>query len=78
MTAQDCRTVSLGGRDVAEVCFKSGELSFHFYVMPMDAMSERETGETPTLVAQASKAAAGWSDGRRLYVLARYTRLDAV
>jgi hypothetical protein len=51
MTAQDCRTVSLGGREVAEVCFKSGELSFHFSVMPMDALSERETGETPPLVA---------------------------
>ena len=51
MTTQVCRPVRLGGREVAEVCFKGGGHSFHFYARPIDAKSERKHGKTPTLVA---------------------------
>ena len=70
--------VRLGGREVAEVCFKNGGLSFHLYVMPIDAKSERKLGETSTLVAQASNAATGWPAGRLLYVLATGAGLDEI
>ncbi len=78
MKALGCRTVSLGGREVAEVCFKNGGLSFHLYAMPVDAKSELNLGKKPTLVAQASNAAAVWSDGRLLYVLATGAGMDAI
>ena len=78
MTTQGCRPVRLGGREVAAVCFKSGGLSFHFYVRPVAAKSERKLGAKPALVAQASTAAAAWSDGRLLYVLAIGAGLDEI
>ncbi len=51
MTTQSCRMVRLGGREVAEVGFKNGGLSFHLYARPIDAKSERKRGKTSTLVA---------------------------
>lgn len=78
MKAKGCRTLTLGGRELAEVCFERNGLVFHLYTMPRTALPELTLGAKPTLVAQAGKAAAVWSDEKLHYVLATGAGLDAI
>ena len=78
MKAKGCRTLTIGGRELAELCFERNGLVFHLYSMPRTALPELTLGAKPTLVAQAGKAAAVWSDDKLHYVLATGAGLDAI
>ena len=78
MKAKGCRTLTLGGRELAELCFERNGLVFHLYTMPRTALPELTLGVKPTFVAQAGKAAAVWSDDTLHYVLAIGAGLDAI
>ncbi len=78
MRAQGCRTLSLGGRDVVEVCFVRKGLVFHLYTLPRGAMPELPARAVPALVARATQAAAVWSDSKFHYVLATAAGMEAL
>lgn len=78
MRAQGCRTLSLGGRDMVEVCFERKGLVFHLYALPSAAMPELPARAEPALVERATQAAAVWSDSRFHYVLATAAGVDAL
>lgn len=78
MRAQGCRTLSLGGHEVAEVCFERGGIEFHLYALPLGAMPELPARAVPALVARATQAAAVWSDSKFHYVLATAAGMDAL
>jgi hypothetical protein len=70
-----CRTISFGGRDVIEVCFKRDGTQFHLYV-------SRRLGDSgaggPSFLAQAAGAAAVWSDDSFEYALASPAGTEAI
>ena len=76
LKATGCRTLSFAGRDVVEVCFVRSGADFHFYV----ARRVQSTGDlsTPSIVSEASGAAAVWADGRYVYALASTAGAEAI
>lgn len=78
MKAKGCRTLTLGGRELAEVCFERNGLVFLSHTLPRTALPDLTLKAKPTLVAQAGKAAAVWSDDTLHYVLATGAGSDAI
>ncbi|HEU5077986.1 MAG TPA: hypothetical protein VFT72_02165 [Opitutaceae bacterium] len=69
-----CRTLTLGGHEVAEVCFARAGLVYHLYITPrMKAL-----GSEPKFFEHDGGAAAGWSDARNSYVVATTSGLAAL
>lgn len=68
LRATGCRTLSLAGRDLVEVCFLRGGKGYHLYVMTrMD-----QVPRVPRLEERSGggAAAAAWSDERHSFILA--------
>ncbi len=78
MKAKGCRTLKVGGRELAELCFERNGLVFHLYALPREGLPELNLGAKPTLVARAGNSAAVWSDDRLHYVLATGAGMDAI
>lgn len=65
LKADGCRSLSVGGREVLEVCFQRGG-NFHIYV----ARREDFQGEaTPMFRESGTLASVAWADDRHAYVL---------
>lgn len=78
LQANGCRTLKFAGRDIVEVCFARGGVVFHLYVLPRDSWLGGAAQATPTLLAQANRAAAVWSDERFHYALATTEGMEAL
>lgn len=65
LKAEGCRSLTIGGREVVEVCFTRGG-SFHLYV----ARRGDFKGETePMFRERGTRASVAWADDRNAYVL---------
>ena len=62
-----CRTLSVAGHDVMEVCFERSGAEFHLYVARLGDVHSSEHG--PDYVSDAEGSAASWADSRYAYTL---------
>ena len=74
LRATGCRTLSIAGHEVVEVCFLRSGKDFHLYVMLPAAGVPRR----PVMLDGPTGDAAAWSDSRFSYVLATTDGLDAI
>jgi hypothetical protein len=73
-----CRTLNFAGHDVLEVCFARDGVEFHFYVTRRDGPMEDSIAKGPSYVAEASGAAAVWSDSQFVYAVASTGGVEAI
>ena len=73
-----CRTLSVAGREVLEVCFSRDGTSFHFYVARRSGATGEPARGGPSFVAGAAGAAAVWSDGRFDYAISSAAGVGAL
>ncbi|MEO6246057.1 MAG: hypothetical protein ABIQ12_11555 [Opitutaceae bacterium] len=65
-----CRTVSLGGRQVFEICFQRDGAWFHLYAARRDDASSGATvGGKTAFASVGGTAAAAWMDANNVYAL---------
>lgn len=69
LKAQGCRTVSIAGHEVFEICFKRGDGLYHLYLARRSDFAVGENAEVPVVFAQAQRSVAAWADKRLVYVL---------
>ena len=72
-----CRTLSVAGHDVLEVCFVRNGAEFHCYIGRADEFTS-DTSNGPTFIERGALAAASWADARFRYVVVGAGSLDAV
>ncbi|MEY2879127.1 MAG: hypothetical protein RLZZ15_1507 [Verrucomicrobiota bacterium] len=70
LRATGCRTVSVAGRDVLEVCFQRDGAWFHCYVARVTDFPGAGDGAAPSFSEQGGVAAAAWTRGAYRVVLA--------
>ena len=63
-----CRTLSVAGHEVMEVCFERNGSEFHLYVMARPASRDVPSG--PRFSAQNGMHSVMWTDAQHLYVMA--------
>ena len=63
-----CRTLSVAGHEVMEVCFERNGDEFHLYVMARPASRDLPSG--PRFDAQNGMYSVMWTDAQHLYVMA--------
>jgi hypothetical protein len=69
LKAQGCRTVSIAGHEVFEICFKRGDGWYHLYLARRSDFAAGENAGVPVVLAQAQRSVAFWADQRLVYVL---------
>jgi hypothetical protein len=72
-----CRTLTVAGHDVLEVCFLRGGVEYHCYICRAGDVHALSAGAT-SFVQQAGLAAAAWSKGAYHFVVVTDAGLDAV
>jgi hypothetical protein len=65
-----CRTVSVAGRDVLEVCFQRNGTWFHCYVARVEDFPGAPAKAGPIFAQSGKVAAAAWADGTHRFVVA--------
>jgi len=70
LQAKGCRVLSVGGREVLEVCFFREGGEFHFYVGRRQDFNIPEGHDGPMLVVQNGLATLTWADASNVYVVA--------
>jgi hypothetical protein len=69
LQALGCRTLTVGGRDVLEVCFKRDQV-YHLYVARRSDFPEVGAGSRPQFTTRENVSTALWADDKMVYVLA--------
>jgi hypothetical protein len=69
LAARRCRTVTLAGREMFEVCFERDGAWFHLYVGRRDAGSGPILDPHALLTARGELAATAWADAENIYAL---------
>lgn len=64
-----CRTLTIAGREVLEVCFSRGEM-FHLYIARRSDFPGPQSLAQPEIIARDGLASAVWTAGELVYVLA--------
>ncbi|MDB6094015.1 MAG: hypothetical protein JWM32_1577 [Verrucomicrobia bacterium] len=77
LRATGCRTLSLAGRDVLEVCFNRNGEWFHCYIARRTDFPD-ESGAGAVFAQKAQLASASWSDAKYRFVVISEAGLDAV
>ena len=72
-----CRTLSVGGHDVLEICFVRDGAEFHCYIGRAGEFAIPGTGSAE-FVQRGALAAASWADARYRFVVVSDAGLDAV
>jgi hypothetical protein len=65
-----CRTLTVAGRDVLEVCFKRDGHWFHCYVARRGDFPALAAAAQPVLASHGKITVASWADESHVYVLA--------
>ena len=78
LRATGCRTLSLAGHDVLEVCFQRDGVWFHCYVAKSADFPVSGTGAPAEFVQQAQLAGATWADATYRFVVVTDAGLEAV
>jgi hypothetical protein len=73
-----CRTVSVAGRDVLEVCFQRDGAWFHCYVARVEDFPGAPAKIAPSFAQSGKVAAAAWADGTHRFVVASIAGRAAV
>ncbi len=73
-----CRTVSLAGHDVLEVCFKRDGSWFHCYVARVEDFPGARAKAEPSFTQSGKVAAVAWADGTHRFVVASVAGRAAV
>jgi hypothetical protein len=73
-----CRTVSVAGHDVLEVCFKRDGAWFHCYVGRVEDFPEEPAKFAPNFAQSGKVIAATWADGTHRFVVASQAGRAAV
>ncbi len=73
-----CRTVSLGEREVLEVCFKRNGAWFHCYIAQRGDFPSLAATTVPALLDRNGASLASWSDPAHLYVVVSETGRTAL
>ena len=69
LKADGCRSLSLGGREVLEVCFERGGNEFHLYVARARDFPSTDSGSEPMFMERGRLASVSWRDGSHAYAL---------
>lgn len=73
-----CRTLSVAGHNVLEVCFVRNGTEFHCYIGRAKDFPETGADDGMTYIQRAGLAAAAWTKGAYRYVVVGDAGLDAV
>lgn len=73
-----CRTVSVAGRDVLEVCFKRDGAWFHCYIARVEDFPAQAATAGPVFAASGKVSAASWADGAHRFVVAGLAGREAL
>jgi hypothetical protein len=65
-----CRTVSVAGHDVLEVCFQRGGAWFHCYVARVEDFPDAPAKTEPNFAERGQVSVAAWADGAHRIVVA--------
>lgn len=68
LKAQHCRTVSIAGHEVFEICFERGSW-YHLYLGRRSDFAAGKNAGAPAFVEQLQRSAVSWTDGQLVYVL---------
>lgn len=70
LRAQGCRTLTIGGREVLQVCLKREGKLFHLYIAHSNDFPVAASGRPePAQLATRSAIASAWREGSRIYAL---------
>lgn len=64
-----CRTVSIAGREVFEICFQRDGSWFHLYAAQRSDFSSGRPDAKPPLISQGNFSATAWADSANAYAL---------
>jgi hypothetical protein len=64
-----CRSLTVAGHPVLEVCFWRAGAEFHVYIMRREEMPGLAVGQAPKLLARAAGSAAIWADQQHAFAL---------
>jgi hypothetical protein len=78
LRATGCRTLTVAGHDVLEVCFKRDGVWFHCYIAKCADFPGRETGAAAEFVQEAQLAGATWADTTYRFVVVTDAGVEAV
>jgi hypothetical protein len=73
-----CRTLTVGGHDVLEVCFKRDGQWFHCYMARRADFPALERAAAPEFAQRGKMAVTAWADAAYVYVVASPAAMDAV
>ena len=73
-----CRTVSVAGRDVLEICFKRDGTLFHCYIARVEDFPGSEAKSALSFAQSGAVTAATWADGAHRIVVASLAGRAAV
>lgn len=77
LQAANCRTLSVGGREVLEFCFGPNH-AFHLYIAPRTTFDTDGSELAPLFTEQGPLAAAAWADDRHVYTVVTNTGAAAL
>ena len=78
LRATGCRTLTLAGHDVLEVCFKRNGVWFHCYIAKCADFPVQGAGAPAEFVQEARLAGATWADATHRFVVVTDASLEAV
>ncbi|MCF3649064.1 hypothetical protein [Synoicihabitans lomoniglobus] len=64
-----CRSVSVAGHDVFEICFRRGDAWFHVYLAPRTEFDPQSIHAEPMFHEQGQFVAASWADDKFVYLV---------
>ena len=77
LRANNCRVVTVAGREVFEICFKR-DVWYHIYIARRGDFGCQEAEYAPMYREQGELASCTWVDDQHVYVLVSRAGLDAV
>jgi hypothetical protein len=78
LRATGCRTLTVAGHDVLEVCFQRDGVWYHCYIAKCADFPAREPGAAAEFVQEARLAGATWADATHRFVVVTDAGLEAV
>ncbi|HTJ77479.1 MAG TPA: hypothetical protein VL357_00635 [Rariglobus sp.] len=69
LKADGCRSLSIGGHEVLEVCFERGGNDFHLYVARANDFPAKDSTTEPMFMERGRLASVSWRDRSHAYAL---------
>jgi len=78
LRATGCRTLTLAGHDVLEVCFARGDNQFHLYMVQQADFPRLPAGEIADVGTRGGMSFASWADSTHHYVVVSNAGVAAI